>query len=73
MRNVFIKGVKNEADIYEVLPSFKSQTLGDKLETKWNNRGLQNDTSMIKILWSCFGKEYMLLVITQVIPVTITL
>ncbi|CAH1368104.1 unnamed protein product, partial [Tenebrio molitor] len=73
MRNVFIRGVKNEADIYEVLPSFKSQMLGDKLEKKWNNRGLQNDPSIIKILWSCFGKQYMLLVITQVIPVTITI
>jgi hypothetical protein len=32
MRNIFRRGVKNEADIYEVLPSFKSQMLGDKLE-----------------------------------------
>jgi hypothetical protein len=73
MRNVFIRGVKNEADIYEVLPSFKSQTLGDKLEKNWNNRGVQNDPSMIKILWRSFRKQYLLLGITQVIPITITL
>jgi hypothetical protein len=31
MRNIFRRGVKDKADIYEVLPSFKCQTLGDEL------------------------------------------
>jgi ATP-binding cassette subfamily C (CFTR/MRP) protein 4 len=73
MRNIFRRGVKNEADIYEVLPSFKSQTLGDKLKTNWNKQRLQNNSSLFKILWRCFGKQYLLIVITQVIPITITL
>jgi hypothetical protein len=73
MKNIFRRGVKNEADIYEVLPSFKSHMLGDKLETFWNKQSLQNDPSVFKILWSCFGKQYLLLVFTQVIPITITL
>jgi hypothetical protein len=73
MKNIFRRGVKNEADIYEVLPSFKSQMLGDKQETIWNKQSLQNDPSMSKILWKCFGKQYLQLVITQVIPITITL
>jgi hypothetical protein len=73
MRNIFRRGVKNETDIYEVLPSFKSQTLGDKLETNWNKNSLQNDPSVYKILWSYFGKQYLLLAITQVIPIAITL
>jgi hypothetical protein len=73
MRKIFIRGVKNEADIYEVLPSFKSQMLGDKLETNWNKQKFQNDPSMFKLLWRCFGKEYLLLAISQVIPITITL
>jgi hypothetical protein len=73
MRSIFRRGVKNEADIYEVLPSFKSQMLGDKLETIWNKQSLQKDPSMFKILWKCFGKQYLLLVITQVIPITLTL
>jgi hypothetical protein len=73
MRNIFRRGLKNETDIYEVLPSFKSQTLGDKLETNWNKNSLQNDQSVYKILWSYFGKQYLLLAITQVIPIAITL
>jgi ATP-binding cassette subfamily C (CFTR/MRP) protein 4 len=73
MKNIFRRGVKNEADIYEVLPSFKSQMLGDKLETNWNKQRLENNPSMCKILWRYFGKQYLLLAITQVIPITITL
>ncbi|CAH1368205.1 unnamed protein product [Tenebrio molitor] len=73
MRNIFRRRVKNEADIYEVLPSFKSKMLGDKLETNWNKQRLLNDPSMFKILRRCFGKEYLLLAITQVIPITITI
>jgi hypothetical protein len=73
MKNIFRRGVKNEADIYEVLPSFKSQMLGDKLEKNWNKQRLENNPSMLKILWSCFGKQYLLLAVTQAIPITITL
>jgi hypothetical protein len=73
MRNVFIKGVKNEADIYEVLPSFKSQKLGDKVETNWNNQRVQKDPSMLRLLWSCFGKEYLVVVVTQVFQIIIML
>jgi ATP-binding cassette subfamily C (CFTR/MRP) protein 4 len=73
MRNIFRRGVKNEADIYEVLPSFKSQMLGDKLETNWNKQRLKNDPSVFKLLWRCFGKQYLLLAMSQVIPTTIIL
>jgi hypothetical protein len=66
MRNIFRRGVKNEADIYEVLPSFKSQMLGDKLETNWNGQRFQDDPSVFKILWNHFRKQYLLLAITQV-------
>jgi hypothetical protein len=73
MKNILRRGVKNEADIYEVLPSFKSQTLGDKLEVNWNKQRLQNDPPMFQILWRCLGKQYLLLAITQVIPITLML
>jgi hypothetical protein len=73
MRNIFRRGVKDKADIYEVLPSFKSQTLGDELQTNWNKQRLQNDPSMFKMLWRCFGKQYLLLAITQLISIIMTL
>jgi hypothetical protein len=73
MGNIFRRGVKNEADIYEVLPSFKSQTLGDKLETNWNKQRLKNDPSIFKLLCRCFGKQYLLLAMSQVIPTIIML
>jgi hypothetical protein len=51
----------------------KSQTLGDKLEVNWNKQRLQNDPPMFQILWRCLGKQYLLLAITQVIPITLML
>ncbi|KAJ3652692.1 hypothetical protein Zmor_018635 [Zophobas morio] len=74
-KNTFIKGYKTDLtqnDIYEVLPEHKSKTLGDKLEKEWNTQMGENKTSIPKLLWKCFGRQYLLIIFSVVIPVTIT-
>jgi hypothetical protein len=45
-----------EKDIYEVLPSHKSQTLGDKLQAQWKNQRLEKEPSMFRLLLKLFRK-----------------
>ncbi|KAJ3652708.1 hypothetical protein Zmor_018650 [Zophobas morio] len=74
-KNTFIKGYRTDLtqnDIYEVLPEHKSKTLGDKLEKEWKAQMDENKTSIPKLLWKCFGRQYLLIIFSLVIPVTIT-
>jgi ATP-binding cassette subfamily C (CFTR/MRP) protein 4 len=48
----------------------KSQTLGDKLEAQWENQRLEKEPLMFHLLLSCFGRQYMILVATQLILMT---
>jgi hypothetical protein len=53
MRKLFVKAAKkhlDEEDIYEVLPSHKSQTLGDKLQAQWKNQRTIDISSLIKVV-----------------------
>jgi hypothetical protein len=72
MRKLFWDGFKkelNEDDIYEVRPSYQSQKLGNKLEKHWDK---QKAPSLLLLLWRCFGKLYLIIAISQLIPITIT-
>jgi ATP-binding cassette subfamily C (CFTR/MRP) protein 4 len=74
-RKLFTSGIKKEiqeADIYEVLSSYESQKLGNQLERKWDNQRLNSKPSLFLLLWSCFGKQYMLIIVSQIIPIMIT-
>ncbi|KAJ3652712.1 hypothetical protein Zmor_018652 [Zophobas morio] len=75
-KDIFIKGYRTDLtqnDIYEVLPQHKSETLGDKLENEWNIQIDEKKTSIPRLLWKCFGRQYILILISLVIPVTLTL
>jgi ATP-binding cassette subfamily C (CFTR/MRP) protein 4 len=75
MRKLFTSGIKKEfqeADIYEVISSYKSHKLGNQLEKNWDKQRLKNKPSLFLLLWSCFGKQYMLIVVSQIIPIMIT-
>jgi hypothetical protein len=71
-RKIFVKGFKrqlNENDIYEVLPSYKSNNLGKKLEHLCEIQQTRKRFSMMFLLWKCFGLEYILItsiLLTQV-------
>lgn len=69
------KGFKKdltENDIYDVRPTYKSKTLGDKIEKVWEKQRTQNKTSIPLLLWKCFGKEYLFLSLTTIISMAIT-
>jgi hypothetical protein len=71
MRKLFTSGIKKEfqeADIYEVISSYKSHKLRNQLE----KQRLQNKPSIFLLLWSCFGKQYVLITVSQIIPIMIT-
>jgi hypothetical protein len=75
MRKLFTSGIKKEfqeADIYEVISSYKSHKLGNQLKKNWDKQRLKNKPSLFLLLWSCFGKQYMLIVVSQIIPIMIT-
>jgi ATP-binding cassette subfamily C (CFTR/MRP) protein 4 len=75
MRKLFTSGIKKEfqeAGIYEVISSYKSHKLGNQLEKNWDKQRLKNKPSLFLLLWSCFGKQYMLIVVSQIIPIMIT-
>jgi hypothetical protein len=75
VRKLYATGFKKEfreADIYEVLSSYKSQKLGNQLEKKWDNQTLKNKPSIFLLLWSCFRKQYMLIAVSQIIPIMTT-
>ncbi|RZC33809.1 ABC membrane domain containing protein, partial [Asbolus verrucosus] len=61
-----------EDDLYEVLPSYNSQTLGDKLEKMWNMQQFKNNSSILLLLWNSFGWDYIFISLTQIISMTIT-
>ncbi|KAJ3652866.1 hypothetical protein Zmor_018796 [Zophobas morio] len=72
---LFLKGYKKElieTDIYEVLPSYKSKELGQKLEKEWTKQAEKNRNSLPHLLFKCFGKQYFLLLLTLIIPLTLT-
>ncbi|KAJ3652874.1 hypothetical protein Zmor_018804 [Zophobas morio] len=72
---LFLKGYKKElteTDIYEVLPSYESKQLGQKLEKEWTKQAAKNRNSLPHLLFKCFGKQYFLLVLTLIIPLTLT-
>ncbi|XP_063924488.1 ATP-binding cassette sub-family C member 4-like [Zophobas morio] len=72
---LFLKGYNKElieSDIYQVLPSYESKQLGQKLEKEWTKQARNNRNSLPHLLFKCFGKEYFLLVLTLIIPLTLT-
>ncbi|XP_076254801.1 putative multidrug resistance-associated protein lethal(2)03659 isoform X1 [Rhynchophorus ferrugineus] len=57
-----------EDDIYRVLPTFKAETLGDKLQSEWNK--IEQTTvypKLWRVLLSCFGFTYLSYVLIQLI------
>ncbi|KAJ8978758.1 hypothetical protein NQ317_017481 [Molorchus minor] len=57
-----------EEDLYQVLSSHKSQNLGDELEKHIKEDINKHTTSSIyRILWSCYGKEYLFIGLVQLI------
>jgi ATP-binding cassette subfamily C (CFTR/MRP) protein 4 len=46
--------------------------LGNQLEKKWDYQTLRNKPSLFLLLWSCFGKQYMLIAVSQIISIMIT-
>ncbi|EFA04138.2 ATP-binding cassette sub-family C member 4 [Tribolium castaneum] len=73
--DLFKKGFKKELeddDIYEVLSGCRSKELGDQLEEQWHLDKKKNKRpSMVRVLWACFGKTYMLFGAMQLIMRTI--
>ncbi|KAL1513296.1 hypothetical protein ABEB36_002720 [Hypothenemus hampei] len=53
-----------QSDIYNVLPKFKAETLGDKLENQWN-RSRKSRTQLWKLLIKSFGLTYLFYTIIQ--------
>ncbi|XP_066245071.1 probable multidrug resistance-associated protein lethal(2)03659 [Euwallacea similis] len=47
-----------EDDIYEVVKTCDAKTNGDKFEKIWRRRREQGKTSLIPVLWECFGWTY---------------
>ncbi|XP_044266082.1 ATP-binding cassette sub-family C member 4-like [Tribolium madens] len=72
---LFKKGFKKELDdddIYEVLSSCRSKQLGDQLEQQWQlDKKKNKKASMVRVLWACFGKTYMMFGVMQLIMRTI--
>jgi ATP-binding cassette subfamily C (CFTR/MRP) protein 4 len=73
--DLFKKGFKkdlDEDDLYEVLTSCRSKTLGDLLETQWEVDKKKNKRpSLVRVLWACFGKTYMMYGVMQLIMRTV--
>ncbi|RZB38622.1 ABC tran domain containing protein, partial [Asbolus verrucosus] len=67
----FRRGIE-EDDIYEVLPSLKSSKLGDNLE-KHSPKNLKDALSPFRLLWTCYGKYYLLWGILQLSVSTVTI
>jgi ATP-binding cassette subfamily C (CFTR/MRP) protein 4 len=71
---LFRKGCKHdleEDDLYEVLSKYRSKQLGDQLEQEWEkqkSRGQKN--SILRLLWACYGWEYFLLGLSQLVVKT---
>ncbi|XP_060516805.1 ATP-binding cassette sub-family C member 4-like [Cylas formicarius] len=56
----------SEADIYKVLPKYKSEDLGDKLESQWvKDTKIKQKPSITKCLVKCYIKYYMFLGVVQ--------
>ncbi|KAJ8983685.1 hypothetical protein NQ317_003473 [Molorchus minor] len=61
---LFKKGRKrnlDDADVYEVVPKCSSENLGNALENYWfKERRSNRNPSVIRALFSCYGKKYLL-------------
>ena len=68
---LFRKGHKQdleEDDLYEVLSDYRSKELGDQLEAEWEKEKKRGKgISIFRVLWSCYGWEYFLLGLIQLI------
>ncbi|XP_044266488.1 probable multidrug resistance-associated protein lethal(2)03659 [Tribolium madens] len=66
---LFRKGAKRELeeeDLYEVLPKYKSDRLGDEFEREWEKQKSKRDrNSILRLLWACYGKEIFFLGVSQ--------
>ncbi|XP_050302533.1 ATP-binding cassette sub-family C member 4-like [Anthonomus grandis grandis] len=63
-----------EKDIYNVIPEFDAERLGNKLETKWRQeRKKKSKASIIKCLISCFGWTYVMYTLVQLLFGTVIL
>ncbi|RZC40831.1 ABC membrane domain containing protein [Asbolus verrucosus] len=72
LRQGFKKDLEEE-DIYEVIKSFKSSKLGDKLEKHWSKQKSKSNTfSIFRLLWSCYGKYYLFWGVIQLFMKIIT-
>ncbi|RZB38623.1 ABC membrane domain containing protein, partial [Asbolus verrucosus] len=71
---LFRKGYKQdleEEDLYEVLSNYRSKDLGDQLEREWEKqkrKGQRN--SIFRVLWACYGWEYLILGLAQLVVKT---
>ncbi|KAJ8918452.1 hypothetical protein NQ315_008149 [Exocentrus adspersus] len=53
----------DDEDVYEIIPKFSSKKLGDKLENLWRleRKKHGNQASVIRVLVSCYVREYLFL------------
>ncbi|CAH0557789.1 unnamed protein product [Brassicogethes aeneus] len=58
----------NLDDVYEVVSEFKAANVGKSLEEKWTFLKIKNTSiSLYKLIWSQYGKSYLLLGLIQLI------
>ncbi|XP_063915980.1 probable multidrug resistance-associated protein lethal(2)03659 isoform X1 [Zophobas morio] len=71
-RELFIKGFNRELeqeDLYEVLPEFDTNSLGDRITHEWTLHKHRKNDAMFSIFWKMFGKHYLLLGLTKIIHI----
>ena len=58
--------------MYEVLASCKSKNLGDQMEAQWDlDKKKYKTPSLLRVLWACFGKTYLVFGVVQLIMRTV--
>uniref|UniRef100_V5GX36 Multidrug resistance-associated protein 4 n=1 Tax=Anoplophora glabripennis TaxID=217634 RepID=V5GX36_ANOGL len=67
----YVTNKLEDDDLYEVPACYKSQKLGDELEKKLELDLKNNVASIYRILWSCYGKEYLIIGLIQLLSRTI--
>ncbi|CAH2007291.1 unnamed protein product [Acanthoscelides obtectus] len=71
-RNTYRRNKISHEDIFEVLPGHSSQKLGNMIESRFKEDLDRLGTiSVYRLLWKCFGKEYALTGVLQLLMRTL--